>query len=123
MGVIANSIAIVILTRYKELSAHFFNWLLTATAINDNIVLASSIFVAIGKHFYRSSLHDYVYVTFIYPLRSISIFASIYMMVLLSYERYKAVTRATRYEGNVLEMVSPWLRLFTNIGLVLLGSI
>ena len=114
--------AIIILTKYKELSKYFFNWLLTATAVNDNVFLATSIFVAINQHFYRTPLHDYAYVSFIYPIQTMSLFASIYMMVLLSYERYKAVSQKTRYEGNVAEIQSPWVRLSYNIGLIFLGS-
>ena len=122
VGFIANTIAIIILTRHKDLSKYFFNWLLTATAINDNLFLASSIFVAMDQHFYRSPAHEQAYINWIYPVRSISLFASIYMMVLLSYERYKAVSQSTSYEGNVLEMESPWVLLFTNTGSIVLAS-
>lgn len=122
VGFLANTVAIVILTRYKELSKYFFNWLLTATAVNDNVFLATSIFVAINQHFYRTSSHDYAYVSFIYPIQTISLFASIYMMVLLSYERYKAVSQKTRYEGNVAEMQSPWVRLSYHLGLIFIAS-
>ena len=122
VGFLSNTIAIVILTKYKELNKYFFNWLLTATAVNDNVFLATSIFVAINQHFYRASFHDHAYVSFIYPIQTISLFASIYMMVLLSYERYKAVSQKTRYEGNVAEMQSPWVRLSYHIGLIFIAS-
>ena len=122
VGFIANTIAIIVLTRYRELSKYFFNWLLTATAVNDNVFLATSIFVAINQHFYRTPTHDSAYVNFIHPLQTMSLFTSIYMMVLLSYERYKTVSQSTRYEGNVFEMQSPSVLLFTHIGLILLAS-
>ena len=63
-----------------------------------------------------------MYVNYIYPFRSVSLFVSIYMMILLSYERYKAVSQSTDYEGNVYEMHSPWTNLLTKVGLILLGS-
>ena len=44
------------------------------------------------------------------------------MMVLLSYERYKAVSQKTRYEGTVAEMQSPWVRLSYHIGLIFIAS-
>lgn len=122
LGIMANTTAIVILTRHKELSKFFFNWLLTTTAINDNVFLVISIIVAVAQHFCKTSTNDYIYVNYIYPLRSISLFVSIYMMVLLSYERYKAVSQSTEYEGNVYEMHSPWTNLLTKIGLLILGS-
>ena len=43
-------------------------------------------------------------------------------MILLSYERYKAVSQSTDYEGNVYEMHSPWTNLLAKIGLIMLGS-
>ena len=122
LGIIANTTAIVILTRHKELSKFFFNWLLTTTAINDNVFLVISIIVAIAQHVCKNSTNDYIYVNYIYPLRSVSLFVSIYMMILLSYERYKAVSQSTDYEGNVYEMHNPWTNLLTKVGLIILGS-
>ena len=123
IGTLANSIAIIILTRYKELSAYFFNWLLTVLAIIDNIFLTCGVYEAVRQHFYQSSLMDHIYAGFLHPFRSMIMVSSIYMIVVLSYERHKAVSGTTRYQSTVNEILNPWRHLIMYVGPVIIGSI
>ena len=123
LGIIFNTVAIVTLVGHNELSRHFFNWLLTVLAVVDNIFLATSISEAIRQHFYQSSLHDYVYGAFLHPFRSMIMFASIYMIIVLSYERYKVISNPVVYQTNIDEMSNPWLSLLKYIGPLVIFSI
>ena len=122
IGVLANCIAIAALTRNKELSSYFFNWLLTTLAILDSMFLTCGAYDAIRQHLYQSYYMDYTHVILIHPLRSMLMVSSIYMLVVLSYERYKAVSEATTYQGNINEIFNPWCHLGKYLMPVLIGS-
>ena len=115
-------IVIAAITRNAELSKHFFNWLLAAVTISDSLFLGCGFFEAIRLYFYESLTMDLIHVTIIYPFRSMLMLASIYMIVLLSYERYKAVTTPL-YEGDVDKMLHPWLHFMRYVMPVILGAI
>ena len=123
IGILANTIVITALTRSEELSAHFFNWLLTVVTIIDSLFLACGIYEAIRQSLVESPTMDLIHVTIIYPFRSMLMLASIYMIVLLAYERYKAVSTVTAYEGNVNRIPHPWLHLMKYVMPVITGSI
>ena len=123
IGILANTIVITALTRSEELSAHFFNWLLTVVTIIDSLFLACGIYEAIRQNLDDSPFMDLIHVTIIYPFRSMLMLASIYMIVLLAYERHKAVSTVTAYEGNVNRMSHPWWHLMKYVMPVISGSI
>ena len=123
IGVLANCIAIATLTRNKELSSYFFNWLLTTLTILDTMFLACGAYEAVKTHFTHSYIMNYLHVEFIHPVRSMLMVSSTYMMIVLSYERYRAVSGTTAYQGNVNDILNPWRHLMTYVVPVLLGSI
>ena len=125
IGVLANSITIATLTRNKELSSYFFNWLLTTLTILDSMFLACGAYDAIRNQFLTSKylILDQMHVSFLHPLRSILFLSSIYMMIALSYERYRAVSGTTTYQGNVNDILHPWYQLFKYVFPVIVGSI
>ena len=128
MGIIcvsANCITIGTLARNKELSSYFFNWLLTTLTILDSMFLACGAYDAIRNQFLTSSylVLDQMHVSFIHPFRSMLMVSSIYMMIALSYERYKAVSGTTTYQGNINDILHPWQQLFQYVSPVIIGSI
>ena len=125
IGVWANCIIIATLTRNKELSSYFFNWLLTTLTILDSMFLACGAYDAIKNQFLTSSylVLDQLHVSFIHPFRSMLMVSSIYMMIALSYERYKAVSGTTTYQGNINDILHPWQQLFKYVSPVIIGSI
>ena len=125
IGVLANCITIATLTRNKELSSYFFNWLLTTLTILDSMFLACGAYDAIKRLFLTRSYHvlDQLHVSVIHPLRSMLFVSSIYMMIALSYERYRAVSGTTTYQGNVNDILHPWHQLFKYVFPVIIGSV
>ena len=109
IGVLANFVAIATLTRNKELSSYFFNWLLTTLTILDTMFLACGAYDSIRTHYMNGSPHmdsmNYIHVRFIHPFRSMLLLSSIYMMIVLSYERYRAVSGTTTYQGNINDIL------------------
>ena len=97
-GVLLNCIAIAIL-RTKEV-ASFFTLLLVWLAIFDILFLVFSMFYHVTA-FNRDILQSYWYANlFVYvlsPIRSIVMCCSIYMTVVLSWDRYRAVSNPTEY--------------------------
>ena len=97
-GVLLNGIAIFIL-RTKEVTS-FFTLLLVWLAIFDILFLVPSTLYHITA-FQPDILHYYWYATlFVYvlsPIRSIVMCCSIYMTVILSLDRYRAVSNPTEY--------------------------
>ena len=97
-GVLLNCIAISIL-RTKDV-ASFFTLLLVWLAIFDILFLVFSTFYHVTT-FNRDILHYYWYANlFVYvlsPIRSIVMCCSIYMTVILSWDRYRAVSNPTEY--------------------------
>ena len=122
IGIPANMIVIAAITRNPELSKHFFNWLLVAVTVIDSLFLGCGFFESIRLYFHESPTMDLIHVTILYPFRSMLMLASIYMIVLLSYERYKAVTTYL-YEGDVNKMLHPWLHFMRYVMPVILGAI
>ena len=122
IGIPANMIVVAAITRNAELSKHFFNWLLAAVAVIDSLFLGCGFFEAIRLFFHESPTMDLIHVAVIYPIRSMFMLASIYMIVLLSYERFKAVTTPL-YEGDVTKMLHPWLHFMRYTMPVILGAI
>ena len=123
IGILANCVFIRILTRHKEVSLYFFNWLLTVLAVIDVIFLMCGVYEAIRQHFYQSYVMDHVYAGVVHPFRSMLMVSSIYMLIVLSYERFKAVCGTPTYQRTVKEMPNPWSHLFFYVGPVVSGSI
>ena len=92
MGIIFNLTTINVLLG-SDLAASFFNWLLVCLAIFDNLFLLTGILEAFRTHLGSTTLHKQILVIFLYPLRSVVMFCSIYLTVMLALERYHALAK------------------------------
>ena len=103
-GLIANSISIPVLLS-KEITNRF-NRTLAVLAGFDVVYNLLDILDSIRKHHYEyythdncgpkpyhMSLHDNIYYPILYPLQAIVMMASIYVTVIVAFERYVAVSR------------------------------
>ena len=114
------------------LGASFFNWLLVCLSVFDSLFLLNGILEAFRNHIGKASYHHhYVFVNFLYPFRSVVMFCSMYMTVILALERYNALARPTSHQAS--SMVNRrftvfayfkmhWLRLLKYVGPVILLS-
>ena len=99
IGIFFNLITILVLLG-SELAASFFNWLLVSLALFDVFILLNGILEALRNHIGSSNLHVYIFVTFLYPFRSVVMCCSIYTTVTLAMERYNALARPTSGQGH-----------------------
>ena len=68
------ALAIVALTKSKNVESMFFNYLLVCLAIFDNLYLSNGILGAIRKYIIASSyIFDYVFINLIFPTQGISV--------------------------------------------------
>ena len=114
------------------LGASFFNWLLVCLSLFDSLFLLNGVLEAFRNHVGEASYHHHlVFVNFLYPFRSVVMFCSMYMTVILALERYNALARPTSHQsmasGNrkftVLSYFKMhWLRLLKYVGPVILLS-
>lgn len=95
VGVVLNCVAVVVLSS-STMRSNFFNRLLICLAIFDNIYLLCEI-SEVFRHRYRTYGQQHIFVTFVYPLRSVFMSSSIYMTVCLTLERHYAITSPMEY--------------------------
>jgi hypothetical protein len=129
MGIIFNLTTINVLLG-SDLAASFFNWLLVCLAVFDNLFLLTGILDAFRNHIGSSSMHDYVFVIFLYPLRSIVMCCSIYMTMILALERYHALAtpQASHRKGSLCRSLhtlknyfkTHWTRVIKYVGPVVI---
>ena len=98
-GILLNITTICVLLG-SVLGASFFNWLLVFLALFDSLFLLNGILEAFRSHLGKTSFHDYVFVNFLYPFRSVVMCCSMYMTVLLALERYNALARPTCHQSS-----------------------
>ena len=94
-GMILNGIAVCILCN-KRVAPCLFDRLLISLAVLDNLFLTTTIFDAFKDQLTKPLLTfdlAYIFVNIMYPVRSISMCASIYMTIGLSFERYIFLAR------------------------------
>ena len=92
-GLVINTILIAVLSS-QEFKNIFFNKLIISHTISDILFLACSTYQSLKFDFLKTGycgLHGYLHVI-LFPLRKIFMCFSIYMMVVLTFERYLAVT-------------------------------
>ena len=98
-GTILNTTSIIVLLG-STLRTSFFNWLLACLALFDNLFLLNGILEAFRNHLGSVPLHDYVFVMFLFPFRSVVLCCSMYMTVILALERYIALVRPTLHQSH-----------------------
>ena len=97
-GFIMNSITLYVLTRQK-LKKIFFNKLLICLAIFDTLFIINGIYESYRLNMTKTnycSMQGYVMLV-LYPLRQIVLCCSIYMTIMLAFERYLAVSKPITY--------------------------
>ena len=119
VGITLNIISIIIFAS-RKLRGSLFNQLLICLAIFDTLYLLSGISEAFRKHLAPSSLHQIVFVYFLYPIRGMMLFCSMYTTLALTVERYNAVVKPYQHRGR--EGISSWKRFLYYIGPVVLVS-
>ena len=95
VGVILNCITLIVLSS-PTMRTNFFNRILICLAFFDNCYLLCEI-SEVFRHRYYTYLQQHVFVSFVYPFRSIFMCSSMYMTVSLTLERYRAITSPMEY--------------------------
>ena len=129
-GTLSNATSIIVLL-CTALRASFSSWLLGCLALFDSLFLLSGILEAFRNHLGSVPYHDYAFVEFLFPFRSIVLCCSIYMRVLLALEKYNALVSPTshQYLHGGLNTLRPYfkshcVRLIKYVGpIVLLSTI
>ena len=132
IGILLNITTIVVLLG-TFLGASFFNWLLVFLALFDSMFLLNGILEAFRNHIgHAPYYHHYIFVIFLYPFRSVVLFCSMYMTVILALERYNALARPISHQmpmigGNrkptlISHFKMHWLRLIKYVGPIILFS-
>ena len=113
VGILLNITTVVVLLS-SFLGASFFNWLLVCLALFDSLFLLNGVLEAFRNHFGKASyLHYYLFVNFLYPFRSVVMFCSMYMTIILALERYNALSTIDGYhQRNSLDKTSGNLKMY-----------
>ena len=102
-GIIVNMVTIVVLST-KELRKLFFNKLLIGLTIFDNLFLMNCLYESVRLHIIKTdycALHGHLLIV-LRPFRYISMCCSIYMTLVLTFERYLAVVRPIRHRNRFI---------------------
>ena len=114
IGFMFNSAAQIILSIAKtnDSNSAAFNRQLVCLTLFDNLYLFIGISEAIRNHFADPNyFHDYAFTVFLYPLRSISMFCSMYATIILSLVRYNSIKNPIAYLAQArLEISSSFCR-------------
>ena len=95
VGLFLNSITIHVFSS-SALQKNFFNRLLICLTIFDSLYIICEI-SEVFRHRYDTILQQHIFVNFVYPIRNIFMLSSIYMTVVLAFERYQAITDPVQY--------------------------
>ena len=95
VGLFLNSITIHVFSS-PALQKNFFNRLLICLTIFDSLYIICEI-SEVFRHRYDTILQQHIFVNFVYPIRNIFMLSSIYMTVVLAFERYQAITDPVQY--------------------------
>ena len=137
LGILLNFTSISVLLG-SVLGASFFNWLLVFLAFFDSLFLLNGILEAFRNHISGepSYHHDYAFVNFLYPFRSVVMGCSMYMTVILALERYNALTKpAAHFRNNKQHSIggignnnflghfqTHWIRIVKYVGPIIIFS-
>ena len=103
LGIIVNVIMIIVLST-KDFWKIFFNKLVICLTVSDIIYLGFSVYESFRLHILNMNYCSYQgYIQLIvYPMRKISMCFSVYMTIILSFERYRAVTNPIQHRNRVI---------------------
>ena len=100
IGVFLNFATIIVLSSSTMLN-NFFNRLLICLAVFDTLYLSCEI-SEVFRHRHHTFIQQQVFVYFTYPMRNIFMFSSVYMTVVLAFERYQAITNPVKYRSKMV---------------------
>ncbi|TRY70678.1 hypothetical protein TCAL_05430 [Tigriopus californicus] len=120
IGLCGNSISIWILC--SKAMQSIFNRLLIVLAIFDNMYLIFSVLDSIRHEHGTVNVHYYLFANVLYPLHNASLTGSIYMTVVLAFERYLAVSHPISYHNSV-NSGPHWIRITRYVLPVLIFSV
>ena len=123
-GILLNLTAIFIITRNKELH-HSFNYFLVALFIFDSTYLFTTIAnQSFMKQFgMATKLYIRVYPHLMHPLKHISFTCSIFMTLVISYERYLAITNPIQHHVAMESTFSRRMKLLKYVLTVVLAAV
>ena len=100
IGVFLNFATIIVLSSSTMLN-NFFNRLLICLAVFDTLYLSCEI-SEVFRHRHHTFIQQQIFVYFTYPMRNIFMFLSVYMTVVLAFERYQAITNPVKYRSKMV---------------------
>ena len=100
VGVFLNLATIIVLSSSTMLN-NFFNRLLICLAVFDTLYLSCEI-SEVFRHRHHTFIQQQIFVYFTYPMRNIFMFSSVYMTVVLAFERYQAITNPVKYRSKMV---------------------
>ena len=100
IGVFLNFATIIVLSSSTMLN-NFFNRLLICLAVFDTLYLSCEI-SEVFRHRHHTFIQQQVFVYFTYPMRNIFMFSSVYMTIVLAFERYQAITNPVKYRSKMV---------------------
>ena len=123
LGLFVNIIGIVVLSD-RKMKKVFFNQLLICLAVFDIVFLICCLNDSFRRHIVRRCDHEehqkYLLLVF-YPARQIAMFGSIYMTMIIAYERYTALATLFSNETSTFGF-SGKRRALKIVSMVVLGS-
>ena len=99
-GLFLNLVTIIILSS-STMWNNFFNRLLICLAVFDILYLSCEI-SEVFRHRHNTFLQQKMFVNLVYPMRNIFMFSSVYMTVVLAFERYQAITDPVKYRVKMV---------------------
>ena len=102
VGITLNTIGLIhLLTKGRK--EKMFNLLLSALLVFDTLFLVCSLIISIGTNFISIPKEFFrVYYLVAYPGLRCSLISSIFMTILLTYSRYRAVSKPIHYRNALL---------------------
>ena len=113
-GIFLNSITIYVFSFVTNwCKTNFFHRLLICLAVFDTLYISCEI-SEVFRHRYNTFLQQTIFVNFVYPIRNIFMFSSVYMTVVLALERYQAITNPINYKVKSTLTRMNW-QLYTHV--------
>ena len=95
IGIVLNSTTILVMSS-KQMWKQFFNRLITLLAVFDIVYLVCEMSETF-RHRTNTEVQHHIFVRFVYPVRNIVMCSSVYMIVIIAWERYLALNDPMAY--------------------------
>ena len=122
-GLFANIVTIVVLLKQKSVKS-IFSSLLICLFLFDSLILSCGVIWSFQTYFgISSNIQMMLFPIFVYPLKNISMTASIFMTVAIAHERYTAIREPVRYRRMMLDSNIRRRHFFKYLFLIILASV